>query len=392
MHPQIEAATYRQVLGQYPTGVCVITSIDKGGQPVAMVVGSFSSVSLAPPLVAFFPDKGSSSWAKLRGCETFCVNILAAGQEETCRRLASKDPDKFAGVPHRMTPGGNPLIVGVVAWIECVPDAVLDAGDHDMVMGRVLALEIADGDLPLLFFRGGYGRFAPASLGAADTHGLTLQQLRDVDRARPVMERLAEAVAGQCLATVRVGDELAVAASAGQARGQAGSSLVGQRLPFAPPTGAVHVAWQDAPATERWLSRSLVRDRQAAALALVRERGYSVGLRSDAQRMLVDRLHGSARDGRTKPVELDDILHRLTFDPPGLADARDDIRLISVPIFDHDGQVVLALTVHGFAKPADGIEALIDQSVSAAAVITASLGGRHPDAGKSAPHDPVVTR
>ena len=66
-----------------------------GGGTAAMVVGSFTSVSLDPPLVAFFPDRGSSSWPKLEAANRFCVNILSAEQEAVCRTLASKDPDKF---------------------------------------------------------------------------------------------------------------------------------------------------------------------------------------------------------------------------------------------------------------------------------------------------------
>lgn len=380
IHSRVEASKYRQVLGQYPTGVCVITSMVDDGQPIAMVVGSFTSVSLEPPLVAFFPDKGSSSWARLRNSDSFCVNILASGQEEICRRLASKDPDKFTGVPHRLTAGGNPLIDGVVGWIECSRDAVLDAGDHDMVMGRVLALEIADGDLPLLFFRGGYGRFAPASLAAADTHGLTLEQLRNVDRARPAMEQLAAAVSGQCLATVQVASELAVAASAGEARGQAGTSLVGQRLPFAPPTGAVHAAWQQDTEIDRWAAHTPgSRERYVAALKRVRARGYSIGLRSDAQRALADRLQGSAQEATNKAVDLDDLLQYLTFDPAELtAEVQDSIRLVSAPVFDKSGRVAMVLTLHGFAKPTSGISALIDRLVSTAAAVTTNLQGRQP--------------
>src|SRR5689334_14637484 len=91
----IDPKWYRQVLAQYPTGVCVITSVGAQGEPLAMIVGSFTSVSLQPPLVAFFPSRESNSWAKLRHCESFCVNILSSSQETLCRRFASKDANKF---------------------------------------------------------------------------------------------------------------------------------------------------------------------------------------------------------------------------------------------------------------------------------------------------------
>src|SRR3954469_1109241 len=85
---------FRQVLGQYPTGVCVVTATLPDGSNAGFVVGSFTSVSLDPPLVAFFPDKGSTSWPKIRSAGSFCVNILGADHEDVCRRFASRAPDK----------------------------------------------------------------------------------------------------------------------------------------------------------------------------------------------------------------------------------------------------------------------------------------------------------
>lgn len=158
----IDPKLYRQVLGQYPTGVCVITAIGEDGEPVAMVVGSFTSVSLSPPLVGFFPDKASSSWAKLRSSRHFCVNMLASSQEPVCRKLASKDADKFSGTAHSLSGNGIPLLHDVVARIECDMHSITDAGDHELALGLVRSLEVVSDALPLLFHQGGYGSFARA--------------------------------------------------------------------------------------------------------------------------------------------------------------------------------------------------------------------------------------
>lgn len=383
-HVDIDPRFYRQVLGQYPTGVCVITARGPDGENVAMVVGSFTSVSLAPSLVAFFPDKNSSSWAKLRECPRFCVNVLAADQEDTCRKLASKNPDKFAGIAHRMSELGNPVLEGVVAWIECDTHAISDAGDHDMVTGRILALDVAGGELPLLFFQGGYGRFSPSSLVAGEEQGLSLRQLRLVDRARPTMERLAADLGGQCIATVRVGAELAVAASAGQGRRHPGATLVGERLPFAPPTGAVHAAWLPAGELDRWVGLSAERrTERAEAIASVRQRGFSVGLLSQAQGEFANRLadRAAGRAAGDHPVDLDDLLNELVFDPPELTrETLSRIRLISVPIFDEAGAVALALTIHDFGRPGleGGIEGYVAVMTSAASELTREIAGRPP--------------
>jgi|UniRef100_UPI0035CC7927 3-hydroxy-9,10-secoandrosta-1,3,5(10)-triene-9,17-dione monooxygenase reductase component len=159
--PEIDGATFRRVLGHYPTGVCVVTAIDADGVASGMVVGSFTSVSLAPPLVAFFPDKSSTSWPKIERAGRFCVNVLASDQRDLCRRFASKAEDKFDGLSHRVSANGSPVLDDVVAWIDCTLDAVHEAGDHFIVLGRVHELDIARPDQPLLFFRGQYGNFTP---------------------------------------------------------------------------------------------------------------------------------------------------------------------------------------------------------------------------------------
>jgi 3-hydroxy-9,10-secoandrosta-1,3,5(10)-triene-9,17-dione monooxygenase reductase component len=158
--PAFDSATFRHVLGHYPTGVCVVTAVDPDGSPVGMVVGSFTSVSLAPPLVAFFPDKGSSSWPRIEQASRFCVNVLASDQQEVCTRFAAKGPDKFAGIAHKMSTNGSPVLDDVVAWIDCNLHAVHEAGDHFIAVGEVVELATLREAQPMLFFQGKYGEFA----------------------------------------------------------------------------------------------------------------------------------------------------------------------------------------------------------------------------------------
>lgn len=90
------------------------------------------------------------------------------------------------------------MIDGVVAWIECETYSVGEAGDHFVLMGLVRQLEIASGGLPLLFFQGGYGQFAPSSIMISDTRGLHTAQLRTIDQVRPEMERVVREQRGFC--------------------------------------------------------------------------------------------------------------------------------------------------------------------------------------------------
>jgi 3-hydroxy-9,10-secoandrosta-1,3,5(10)-triene-9,17-dione monooxygenase reductase component len=156
---QIEAATFREVLGYYPTGVCVITAMGADGAPVGMVVGSFTSVSLDPPLVGFFPATQSGSWPQIAAAGHFCVNVLSSDQTALCRQIASPG-DKFAGVDYTVSLHGLPVLDGAMAAIECVLESVSPAGDHLLVLGRVLGLEARRDADPMLFFRGRYGGFA----------------------------------------------------------------------------------------------------------------------------------------------------------------------------------------------------------------------------------------
>lgn len=158
---------YRRVLGHLPTGVCVIASTEADGSPVGLAVGSFTSASLEPPLVAFFPDKGSSSWPRVERSGRFCANILADDQQDVCRRFAAKGGDKFDGLGHRLSPLGSPILSGVAAWIDCTIHDVLRAGDHFIALGHVHSLAAERSHRPLLFVHGGYGGFAPGADRAA---------------------------------------------------------------------------------------------------------------------------------------------------------------------------------------------------------------------------------
>ena len=155
----IDAAHFRTVLGHFPTGVTVITAMGSDG-PAGLAVGSFFSVSLDPPLVGFCPGKASSNWPAIRDAGAFCVNILAEDQEDVCRVFAAKGADKFSGIGWHPSSTGSPRLNDVLAWIDCEIDAVHDAGDHEVCIGRVRELDVErQREGPLVFFRGGYGRF-----------------------------------------------------------------------------------------------------------------------------------------------------------------------------------------------------------------------------------------
>lgn len=148
---------FRDVLGRFCTGVTVVTSMS-GDRPVGMTCQSFTSVSLDPPLVLFCPAKTSRAWPQMQRAGFFCVNLLSHDQLELSDAFARKGVDKFAGVSWRPSATGAPLLDGVLGWVDCTIYAVHEAGDHYVVIGRVMDLGVEEAPHPLLFYQGQYAR------------------------------------------------------------------------------------------------------------------------------------------------------------------------------------------------------------------------------------------
>lgn len=164
--PAFDAQDFRTVLGHFPTGVTIISGTDEG-QPVGFTIGSFTSVSLDPPLVGFLPMKDSDTWAAIERGGSFCVNVLSRDQADLCWQFAKtgNEAERYDDVAWHAAPTGSPIIDRAVAWIDCNIEEVYEMGDHYFVLGRVVALEAdadhdGSGPFPLLFFKGTLGGFA----------------------------------------------------------------------------------------------------------------------------------------------------------------------------------------------------------------------------------------
>ncbi|MFD9477523.1 MULTISPECIES: flavin reductase family protein [Streptomyces] len=158
--PSDEGFRFRSVLGQYATGVTIVSAVDPvDGRPCGLVVSSFTSVSINPPLVAFCVSNVSRSWPRMKAAARCCVNVLAADQRPLVDRFFRSGADKFNGVDWWPSMAGSPVIPGVLAWIDCSIESEHPAGDHTVVIARVLDMECGDRDDPLLFFRSSYGSF-----------------------------------------------------------------------------------------------------------------------------------------------------------------------------------------------------------------------------------------
>ncbi|MFF5975609.1 flavin reductase family protein [Streptomyces sp. NPDC012769] len=155
----VDPAEFRRVLGNFASGVTIVTALDEEG-PAGFACQSFASLSLDPPLVAFMVARTSTTWPRIARAGRFCVNVLGAGQGALCRAFAVSGADKFAGVDWTPAPAtGSPRLPDAPAWIDCVIATVHTGGDHLIVVGRVEALGATEDGEPLLFHRGQFGRF-----------------------------------------------------------------------------------------------------------------------------------------------------------------------------------------------------------------------------------------
>jgi len=154
--PTVTPQEMRRVMGQFASGVTVVTGLDACG-PVGFACQSFASVSLDPPLVLFCADHGGRSWPRIRETGRFSVNVLGEGQGELCARFGSSRGARFEGLDWETSAWGTPALRDVLTRVHCDVETVHVAGDHDIVVGRVLELEWVGAHSPMLFFRGGFG-------------------------------------------------------------------------------------------------------------------------------------------------------------------------------------------------------------------------------------------
>ena len=156
----LDTRALRNALGQYTTGVAIITTRTPDGPHIGLTVNSFTSVSLDPPLVLFCLANRSSLLAAFEQAAHFAINVLAKGQQELSNRFARPSSNSWEGVKHQIGESGCALLTGVLGTLECARRAAYPGGDHLILVGEVVrfAVTAPAGD-PLVFYQGSYGAF-----------------------------------------------------------------------------------------------------------------------------------------------------------------------------------------------------------------------------------------
>ena len=157
----LDGAEFRRILGHWVTGVSVVTAQPANEAPCGLTANAFCSVSLDPPLVLVCVEKSADSHDCIARAGAFCVNVLSSDQERLARHFAEADAaQKFLGVAFHAERTGSPVLDVALAWVDCTLRERYDGGDHTIYLGEVVAGDAHEGT-PILYYRGGYGRFTP---------------------------------------------------------------------------------------------------------------------------------------------------------------------------------------------------------------------------------------
>lgn len=378
---------WRAVLGEYPTGVALITSLDAQGSPVGMVVGTFTAISQHPPLIGFLPDNSSTTYPHIAANGSFCVSVLGTAHEELCRRFFTKDPARFDSGEWAVDPHGIPRLRDAIAWFDADITQTVELGDHRLVVGAVTGYGTgnADSGLPLLFRRAGYGSFQVPT-AAVDARRLS-HQVQIAERSRSIIARLSESLGVDVLLSTVVRDSVVLLSVVRHQPGTGASEQrpLGVSFPFVAPLAPAFVAWADPPQQQAWIegARHLIGSVDRAALsqllANTRARGYSVS----TDRALGDRFERLLReDGRRESyAEVWSTIaeqNKLVHEAGGLKPQ--EVNSIQAPAFGPDGAVDIVVTANDLPPMSSDaeMERIAAAIVRAANEITALIGGRAP--------------
>ncbi|WHY85762.1 flavin reductase family protein [Neobacillus novalis] len=148
---------FKRIMGNYPTGVTIITTMNEEGNPIGLTANSFASVSLDPLMLLWSVDHRSSSLKAYTEGGKFAVHVLAEEQVELCKTFATKHPDRFSTCEWELSENGLPIIEDALGVFECKTYKAIEAGDHTVLIGEVIDLKINNEKDPMLYHRRVFG-------------------------------------------------------------------------------------------------------------------------------------------------------------------------------------------------------------------------------------------
>lgn len=148
--------TVREAFGHFATGVTIVTTTESDASPVGMTASSFNSVSLDPPMVLWSAGTQAPEYKSFAICQKYAVHVLSESQVELSNRFATPDIDKFSNIEWQLSEHGLPVIAGCPLCLQCETIACHDAGDHKILIGQVIGVDINSDESPLLYYGSAY--------------------------------------------------------------------------------------------------------------------------------------------------------------------------------------------------------------------------------------------
>lgn len=374
------AEWWRTVLGEYPTGVTLITTVDESGKPASMIAGTFTAVSQDPPMVGFLPHANSKTFERIRANGSFSVSVLGSRHEALSRAFGSAREDRFDLAEWTASRDGNPRVADALAWFDCRISAVHEAGDHLVALADVVDYGTGSGrgGLPLLFLRGGYGTFSVPS-EAFDVSDLSTK-LRMVARLRELIAELAEKHGVGVLLGALAAESVVVLAEAGAGHHATAQGEFGLTFPFAAPVSPVLAAWASEARTKQWLegARHLVGEVDRPAFARILERVRARGYAVSAGPAMIERFDEVVSRGDADRAQLAQLWQDIQREQEAY-EAQSDMSSIQIPIFDENRHAVMEIVVTGLhlIEPSHFGD-LLETAFETARASTRLIGGRPP--------------
>ncbi|BAU96754.1 flavin reductase [Corynebacterium suranareeae] len=355
---KFDPKTFRNVMGHYPTGVAIVTGRANNGDLLAMVVGTFSSVSLDPPLVSFMPMKSSKTFARMRECSSLCINIVGGEQEEEMLGIARRWENKLDGVDWYMSPSGDPVLKNAIAWIDTSISSIIEAGDHWITLCEVHDMEITNPVSPLLFFQGGYGSFVGTSLIARLSHEI-LPAIHAAHSAGNSLDTLAQTIGCEVSVFAAVSEDEFATVFHALAPGATEEQSFASRLPIVPPIGDTYMFNKSAEVQERWFRKlndpsEEILETHRKRLNLVKENMYLIAHLPDEGSSAYEQMVKASKEyknARLTPAD-ERAIHQLigstTVDYKQrelLDDKRYNIGSIVFPVKDPNGDFTMTLRI-----------------------------------------------
>lgn len=380
---------FRTVMGHYPTGVAVVTGRTEGGEVLALVVGTFSSVSLNPPIVSFMPMKTSRTFERLRSCDSLCINILGEEQQAEMLSIAQRRENKLEGIDWYPSPSGDPILRDSIAWIDTTMGEIVEAGDHWIVLCDVKDLQVTNAVSPLLFFQGGYGSFAGREQTSRMSHEI-LPSIHAAHTSSDELKNLAHSIGCEVSVFAAISDdEFATVFTelGGKATRERGFA---SRFPLVPPIGDSYFFDKSEELQQHWLDKlkdasEETIDRHRRRMAFMREHGYMLAFLPEESSLAYDQMLRATEDYKKRsitPAEERDIRATIgstpiNYDQMNLKSEKVyHIGSIVIPVRDPSGTYTMTLRLAQLPSNATGakVSQWVDQAKEVGEIIFRGSG------------------